>query len=544
MAGYDYLTRQPINKQKLSVFLRDLSKDLNLNIKHMVEDNIIKKDKAIDKENKNYYKGKKKPKKKDIIIMNQIEKRKKEYIMDDSKYSTYLIDNLDYKDPFKLIGNLKTSEGLLKFKFLLLDKLWKKKKKNMKYIILLYNDLKDEGSDGVYDKLLNEIKDVFDDTEYKLFMMKKMGDMLPPLNNLMVCGVKEFDTWQKDTINFINKKESVIVRAPTSSGKSFIAMVAGILHKKILYVCPAKPVAYQVGAHFIYMGYKVHFLLDNFSNFSYNSNTNIFIGTPHEIEDNLNKIGFNFDYTVFDEIHNLNRKEDGDIYENIIKVINCNFLALSATIKNIDFLKETFRKIHPNHKINYIEYNNRFINHQRLLWKDNRLIRLHPLSVYKGIEDDFKDSILTYTPNDCATIWEKIYELFEDLDDENNMLDGCSPDDYFRDDFILTLNQCKVYERFIKSKIIEWSKDYPDKIQDLFNHFKVNKSESRHITKDNDIIKFIRNVKNKNMFPMIMFHKDEGVCRGLFNDIFEYLNQKEIDQKFIGRASVDPRCFS
>ena len=128
MAGYDYLTRQPINKQKLSVFLRDLSKDLNLNIKHMVEDNIIKKDKAIDKENKNYYKGKKKPKKKDIIIMNQIEKRKKEYIMDDSKYSTYLIDNLDYKDPFKLIGNLKTSEGLLKFKFLLLDKLWKKKK--------------------------------------------------------------------------------------------------------------------------------------------------------------------------------------------------------------------------------------------------------------------------------------------------------------------------------------------------------------------------------------------------------------------------------
>ena len=54
MAGYDYLTRQPINKQKLSVFLRDLSKDLNLNIKHMVEDNIIKKDKA-------NYKGKKKP---------------------------------------------------------------------------------------------------------------------------------------------------------------------------------------------------------------------------------------------------------------------------------------------------------------------------------------------------------------------------------------------------------------------------------------------------------------------------------------------------
>ena len=42
-------------------------------------------------------------------------------------------------------------------------------------------------------------------------------------------------------------------------------MSAGIIHKKILYICPAKPVAYQVGSHFIYMGYKVHYLVDDLS---------------------------------------------------------------------------------------------------------------------------------------------------------------------------------------------------------------------------------------------------------------------------------------
>ena len=36
-------------------------------------------------------------------------------------------------------------------------------------------------------------------------------------------------------------------------------MSTGIIHKKIIYICPAKPVAYQVGANFINMGYKVHF---------------------------------------------------------------------------------------------------------------------------------------------------------------------------------------------------------------------------------------------------------------------------------------------
>ncbi len=528
MAEQKYVTQQTIDKQKYSVFLRDLSKDLNLNLKHMVEDIIIDKEIQKKKEKKNHHKGKKVIKKKDLIIQEQNEKKRKNNIQEDYKRAEYLIDNLDYNDPFKLLHSIKTNEGIINYKFLLLNKYWKKKKKNMKYIILLYNDLKDEETKD-NKKLIDEIKSVLDETEYKLFMMKKMGDMLPPLNNWNK-EIKDFDKWQKDTINFINKKESVIVKAPTSSGKSFIAMVAGILHKKILYVCPAKPVAYQVGSHFIHMGYKVHFLLDNISNFSYSSDTNIFIGTPREIENNFNKIGFEFDYTVFDEIHNLNRKEDGDIYENIIKSMKCNFLALSATIKNIDFLKDVFSKVYPNHKINYIEYNKRFINHQRWLWKNNKLIKLHPLALYNDINDDYRDSILSYTPNDCAVIWDKVYDTFEEIDEENDMLDGCSPDEYFEDNCILTLDNCKEYELFIKSKMIEWSKNYTEKIQSIFDSFTVSKSNDRSISNDNDIIKFIQNVKKNDMFPMIMFHKDENVCRCLFNDIFEYLNKKELEE--------------
>ena len=37
--------------------------------------------------------------------------------------------------------------------------------------------------------------------------------------------------------------------------------------------------------------------------------------------------------------YNLNKNDDGDSYENIIKLIDCNFLALSATIKNLTTLK-------------------------------------------------------------------------------------------------------------------------------------------------------------------------------------------------------------
>ena len=119
----------------------------------------------------------------------------------------------------------------------------------------------------------------------------------------------------RKTIHLIKDKQNIIVKAPTSSGKSFIAMAAGIIHKKVLYICPAKPVVYQIGSHFTHMGYKVHFLVDNLSHYSYDSGTNIFIGTPKEVETYIVKVGVNFDYAVYDEIHNLNKDDDGDSYD-------------------------------------------------------------------------------------------------------------------------------------------------------------------------------------------------------------------------------------
>ena len=55
MLAAKMLCKQKIEKQKLSVFLRDLSGDLNVNLKHMIEDNI--RGKAVEKKKKG--KGKK-----------------------------------------------------------------------------------------------------------------------------------------------------------------------------------------------------------------------------------------------------------------------------------------------------------------------------------------------------------------------------------------------------------------------------------------------------------------------------------------------------
>lgn len=521
----EVLTRQNIEKQSLSIFIRDLSVDVNTNLKHMIED-MVKEETEVKKEEKNK-KNKNKPvmKKKDIIIQQQNEKRKIKEIEDDMGRIDYYLNTLNKTNPLDSVLKLKTSEGKNKFKYELLKKYWNEdKKKYMKYIIVLFYELKDL---ELYDKdeMICKIEKTLRKCDTKEFMMEKMGNMLKPLDHWN-NHQKKFDDWQKKVIKYINNNESVIVKAPTSAGKSFIAMACGVLHKKILYVCPAKPVAYQVGAHFINMGYKVHFLLDNISHFRYSPQTNIFIGTPTEIENNIMKIGTHFNYVVFDEIHNVNKEEDGDVYENIIKLIDCNFLALSATINNVDFLANKLVEMKPKHKIKFIEYNKRFINHQRWVWKNEGLKKLHPLCVFDGIDDEYINSNLSFTPNDCSVIWEKIYEVFEEIDEENDILENCSPDDFIKESRMLTLDDCRDYEKMIKQNLIKWNQEYPKHVNKVFNSFKDIPDEN----KNSDIISFIRETKHRKMFPMIMFNTNESECRDTFNYIYDYLSTKELEE--------------
>ena len=507
------LQKQNIDKQDFSIFLRNLSQSLNINLKHMIEDSV----KIYDNKNKgkkNYHKGKKKVvKKKDLIIQEQTEKREKINYEDDKKKIDFLFNDYDDSSPFELFKNIKTEEGKNDLKIRFMEHFWKDKKNYMKYIIILFFNLRDK---NIKHEIMDKVDELLDDYDYHLYMMKEMGHMLPPLD-YWNHKEKKFDEWQLNIIKHVYRNESVILKAPTSSGKTFIAMSAGIFHKKVLYVCPAKPVAYQVGAHFIHMGYKVHFLVDNQSNYSYDSKTNIFIGTPKEIENKLLLIGNNFDYAVFDEIHNLNKEDDGDIYENITKLINCNFLALSATVRNIDFLKDYFQRINPAKEIKYIEYNERFINQQRWLWDGKNIRKIHPMCAFESMNEQYMNNKIPYTPNDCALLWEKMESTFEGIIDE---IDEYSPDEFFEKKLI-TLNDCKRYEQFLKEKLIELNQKYPTQVKSVFNHFNSPQPANK------DIIRFIQQAKKGDMLPMLMFHTNEKECKNIFDTIYTLLDKQE-----------------
>ena len=213
--------------------------------------------------------------------------------------------------------------------------------------------------------------------------------------------------------------------------------------------------------------------------------------------------------------------------KNLIKILDCNFLALSATIGNIDFLKEKFSQIHPNKNIHYVEYNKRFINHQRWIY-NNGLKSLHPLCTIKpdDLKDNFIENSLSFTPNDCATLWEYIEEAYDDSDDEDSyIIDGLSPDEYFTENRLLTLDDCLEYERMLKKFLLDYRDD--NKVEEILNDLKYTKSTSD--TKEN-IIKFLRECNDKDMFPMIIFNTDSQVCKDLFYYIYNNLADSEEEE--------------
>ena len=133
--------------------------------------------------------------------------------------------------------------------------------------------------------------------------------------------------------------------------------------------------------------------------------------------------------------------------------------------------------------IEKIEYNKRFINSQKWIWDNNILKKIHPLHCYNSddLNDDFINIDFKMTPNDIALLWERLEEVFEDLENDESFdihdsiedfIESLSPDSYFKNnDKLLTLNNANDYEIFLLKNIIYLNKYYKREITILFDKF-------------------------------------------------------------------------
>ena len=171
------------------------------------------------------------------------------------------------------------------------------------------------------------------------------------------------DDWQRKLLDIVDKWESAVICAPTSSGKTFISYYAmeKVLRESddgvVVYVAPTKALVNQVAAVIYgYFGQKrlpegrsVFGVLTN-NNQHEALNSQILITVPEMFEQLLlnpnhaERWGRNIRYVIFDEVHCIGEEGTGATWEHLLLLIRCPFLALSATIQNPEHFQTWLQK--------------------------------------------------------------------------------------------------------------------------------------------------------------------------------------------------------
>ncbi len=403
-----------------------------------------------------------------------------------------------------------------------------------------------------------------------VFQLTEMADRLPPLSRF-VQGWK-LDEWQKRVLRVVDEKRSAIVCAPTSSGKTVISQYVTFAlgsTGRVLFVVPTEPLVWQVAAlfHKLLKG-NVGLCMD-YMHFRPDSQLRVIVGTPHSLETVLSKLrgpvgeevvkkidyaqmqgGFTFDYAIFDEVHSLDGEKGGAL-QRLIQSLNCNFLALSATIGNAEQLRDWWEGVrgqqlqdveaieaneefegpgrwplseqNRDSRVHLEEHSERFINLQRWVWIGNSFRPLHPLSAVSFdmlTTPNWKDRhSLPFTPRDTYALWEAFLKHFpaEDISD-------LDPHKFFSGSQRITLQAAKNYEYALCSRLEVLTKKFPSETKALLS-----KSTPEEVGPDTDVVTAVQDIKSKDLCPAIMFHLDSFHCLELFKELL--LELEEAQQK-------------
>merc|ERR1719458_2132943 len=166
------------------------------------------------------------------------------------------------------------------------------------------------------------------------------------------------DLWQRQLFDVVDHRESALIIAPTSSGKTYASYYAmeTVLRESdegtIVYVAPTKALVNQVSATVcarfskrkmdLPPGRVVQCIYTR--DFKENTlNCQILVTVPEGLEILLlsperSAWAKSLRYVIFDEVHNTGAESRGETWEHIITLIRCPFLALSATVANPDTL--------------------------------------------------------------------------------------------------------------------------------------------------------------------------------------------------------------
>ena len=209
------------------------------------------------------------------------------------------------------------------------------------------------------------------------------------------------DGWQRKVLDALDASHSILVVAPTSSGKTFISFYAmeKVLRANdedvVVYVAPTKALVNQVAAEVIarftkkykYPGTSIYAIHTRDYRVNVPTQCQVLITVPHILQIMLlspanQKWVPRVKAIIFDEVHAINQAEDGVVWEQLLLMAPCQIIALSATVGNpgafSDWLSSTQSTTGRHFEV--IEHEHRFSELRKYIFEGNQSYTFSGLS--------------------------------------------------------------------------------------------------------------------------------------------------------------------
>jgi len=383
------------------------------------------------------------------------------------------------------------------------------------------------------------------------------------------------DKWQYDLLNLINEDQSALVVAPTSAGKTFISFytISRILEKNkdvcksgkfgqmrshVVFVAPSQVLANQMAANIYYRYKRISANFGIFtSDYRYNhEECDILICTPEILHilllsPHCEQWAKELQYAIFDEIHCIATGDViGKAYTQCLSLIQCPFLALSATISEPSKFKDWLsnvhdRKIHliPNNIDNeplqrwtdlkkhyFLPSNEEFVNVSTKP-KTDCIINFHPFALL-DLGNTMKEvdlNLINLSGDECCDLYFAILSVLTEnkMNSEINEFNQYSPNVKLSNRIFK--KDTMVYQSTLKSYFAKLSDDLKlqviRKLQVALPSREKDLNNKEYIMEN--FLSLIVNLKHKNMLPAICFYLHINGIEQLLERIIVEIEKKE-----------------
>ncbi|KAL7703434.1 DEAD/DEAH box helicase/Type III restriction enzyme res subunit [Lotmaria passim] len=328
------------------------------------------------------------------------------------------------------------------------------------------------------------------------------------------------DGWQRELLDIVDARGSAVVCAPTSAGKTFISyycMYSALKTsntKVVVYVAPNRALINQAVADvcarygskkYSFPGRNVYGVHGGADYHRYVDSCQVLVTLPEVLETLLLSPKYKdwtkrLDYVILDEIHTMESSGNGDVWERVLALLPCPFVALSATLGETQQLCGWLNRVQQRLEAQQPEAKRDFTVHnipsnggsiQR--WNDikkyiylpppgyhpqlkkltakyaNRYIHdLHPLSILtlEQLQNGFPPDI-TLVPSEVVQLYQKMSAFFAEqiapkwshvaiVQAMQTQLAALLPESYFQAETYITQQRARQYEADVKNAFAYW----------------------------------------------------------------------------------------